>query len=165
MLFRTGSFEVPQLMIAGPTQALVGRPHCFCPRYHAQLQKSRGSGGKRHVSVSPQLRAFAMCHCPGIKHSTAAKMRLRACGFSAVPPLRGVTTSMPRVSRGVWELVLDLQPDVLTQFCIRGQFCRLVEQGAVTLNMSTTREDGASRLVKSSSHADELCKLILVRNM
>ena len=70
-----------------------------------------------------------------------------------------------RVSRGVWELVLDLQPDVLTQFCIRGQFCRLVEQGAVTLNMSTTREDGASRLVKSSSHADELCKLILVRNM
>ena len=67
-----------------------------------------------------------------------------------------------RVSRGVWELVLDLQPDVLTQFCIRGQFCRLVEQGAVTLNMSTTREDCASRLVKSSSHADELCKLSLV---
>ena len=77
-----------------------------------------------------------------------------------------------RVSRGVWELVLDLQLrramlSLLTQFLYSRTelICRLVEQGAVTLNISTTREDGASRLVKSSSHADEPRKLILVCNL
>ncbi|CAE7665372.1 unnamed protein product [Symbiodinium sp. CCMP2592] len=84
--------------------------------------------------------------------------------ISGNPSFKRSDDKYARVSRGVWELVLDLQQDVLTQFLYSRTelICRLVEQGAVTLNMSTTREDGASRLVKSRSHTDAVCKLILV---